>query len=78
MKLRFTFQYVNHSLFLNTFHQSQRMQTNSAVLYLFTVNLYQAHVSIVPYLLLNDGGVQISEIKQNFVLILCTAYNKVW
>lgn len=70
MKLRFTFQYVYHFLFLNTFHQSQRMQTNSAVLHLFAVKLYQAHGSIVPYLLLNDGGVQISEIKQNYVLIL--------
>lgn len=70
MELGFTFQYVYHSLFLNTFSQSQRMQTNSAVLYLFTINLYQAHVSIVPHLLLNDGGVQIPEIKQHFVLIL--------
>lgn len=64
MKPRFTFQYLYNLLILNTFHQAQGMKTNPAVSCLLMINLYWDHVSIVPYSLLNDGRVHVSEAAQ--------------
>lgn len=61
MKPRFTFQYLQHLLILNTFHQAQGMKTNSAVSCLSTIDFYQAHVSTATSLLVSDGRVHISE-----------------
>jgi len=66
MKPRFTFCYLYNLLILNTFHQAQGMKTNSAVSCLFTIDIYQDHVSIVTHLLLNDGRVHISETMQKY------------
>lgn len=65
MKPRFTFQYLYHLPILNTFHQVQGMKANSAVSCLFTIDFYQDHVSIVTYLLLNDGRAHVSEATHN-------------